>query len=105
MALNTDRHADAVARVDHAGPFTGSHQDVGGLGGQAAQVQTRRLVRTMLTPHHAVERQLERIGFSTEDPTDVVEFRISQAEGAVKGLGGVAHPSQVTGRVEAHPTS
>ena len=50
-------------------------------------MDSRRLIRTVFAPHHAVERQFERIRLATKDFTDGLKLRIGETQCAVKGLG------------------
>ena len=98
VALDADGHGDAVAGVDHPGVLARPDQDPVALGGQAAQVEPRRLVGAVLAPHHGVEGQLEVVGRPPEDRLDLVELVVGQPEGPVERLGGgsgVGHGAHV----------
>ena len=80
VALDADGGGDAVADVDDAGALAGPDEHVGRLRRQPAEVDATRLVAAVLRPHHREHRQLEVVRFSTQDPTDVVELVIGQAQ-------------------------
>src|SRR5665213_1583849 len=63
-------------------------------------MDSRRLIRAVFAPHHAVERQFERIGLATKDFTDGIELRIGETQRAVKGLG-ATHETTLRGPVRA----
>jgi hypothetical protein len=91
VALDADGHGDAVAGVDDPGVLARADQHVGGLGGQAAQVNSRRLVRAVLAPHHCEQGQLEMVGRTTEDGLHLVALAVGEAQRPVDGLAGVGH--------------
>ena len=104
VALDADRHGDAVAGVDHPGVLAGAHQDPRPLGRQAAQVQPGRLVRAVLAPHHGVEGQLEVVGGPAQDFADSLELVVGQAERPVQRLSAsfrAAAPRRGSGRAAA----
>ena len=86
VALNPDRHRDPIASVDDTGILAWSHQDRRAFGGEALQVDPRRLVRAVLRPHHPVEGELEGVGLPTEHGDDVLELSVGQPERLVEGL-------------------
>ena len=105
VALDAEGGRDAVADVDDPGALARAHQDVRGLGGQAAQVDPGGLVRAVLRPHHGVHGQLEVVGRTPQDPGDGVGLVVGEPEGPMdRRLGGgrarTGHPAQPTRR---HP--
>ena len=67
VALDADRHRDAVADVDDAGALAGADEHPGRLGREAAEVALGRLVGAVLRPHDGVHRQLDLGGRSTQE--------------------------------------
>jgi hypothetical protein len=97
VALDAYRHRDAVTGVNNAGIFSRTDQHVGRFARQTTQVHPGRLVRTVLTPHHAVERKFEMVRFAAQDGTNVFELCVGQAEGTMQGFGDATHTNKLLG--------
>ena len=57
------------------GVLARTDQHVGALGGEALQVDPRRLVRAVLAPHHREQGELEVVGGAPEEGLDLVALR------------------------------
>ena len=79
VALDPQRHGDAVAGVDDPGVLSRADQDMGPLGGEPFEVQPGRLVGAVLAPHHRVHGQLEVVGRAPEDLLDARRLVVGQA--------------------------
>ena len=84
VALDADGDRDPVARVDHPRVLAGADEDARPLGRQAAEMDPRRLIRTVLAPHDREEGKLEVVGGTTEDCFDLVALLVGEPEGAVE---------------------
>ena len=84
MALYTDGHGDAVAGVDHPGVLSWANEHLRALGGEAAQVHPRRLVRTVLAPHDGVHGQFEVVWLPAQDASDRRGLVVGQSQLAVQ---------------------
>ena len=80
VALDADRRGDPVADIDHAGVLARADEHPGGLRRQTSQVPARRLVGTVLRPHHRIHGQLEPVGRTAEDGLDVGGFVVGEAQ-------------------------
>ena len=88
VALDPERHRDAVSGVDDSGVLARTHEHGRAFGGKPAEMQAARLVRAVLGPHHCVHRQLEVIGRPAEDPPDGGGLVVGEPEGPVDRLVG-----------------
>ena len=90
VALDSHRHRETIADVDHTGAFTGTDEHPRCLGGKAPQVELRRLVRAVLRPHHRVHGQLDLSWLASEEPDDVGQLGVGEPELLVQRSFGVA---------------
>src|SRR5215471_17875761 len=97
VALDAKRDGDAIAGVDDPGVLSWPDQYGRSFGGQPAQVEAARLVRTVLGPHHRVHRQLQVVGLAPEQPGDRCGLVVGEPQGPVDRLIS-GHLSQTTPR-------
>src|SRR5260370_18747646 len=80
VRLDFERAGPAVADVNDAGIFPRPLHDQLTARGQTPQVNARRLIRTVLAPHHAEDAEFGPRGFaSAEQLLDFFEFFRSEA--------------------------
>src|SRR5215471_20516084 len=103
VALDAKRDGDAIAGVDDPGVLSWPDQYGRSLGGQPAQVEAARLVRTVLGPHHRVHRQLQVVGLAPEQPGDRLGLVVGEPQGPVDRLIS-GHLSQTTPPRNGPPT-
>ncbi len=103
VALDTDGDRDAIARVHDAGILPRSDEHPWTGRGEAAQVDTRRLVGAVLAPHDGKERQFQAIGGPAQDLGDGLILAVTHAKCPVErlGLGASLHGLTVAGATPA----
>ena len=75
MRFDLESTGPAIADIDDAGVFTGALNHAAAAGGQTFQVDPRRLVGAVLTPHHAENAEFGDCRFATaEQSFDFFEF-------------------------------
>ncbi len=91
MGLDPKRGEPAVPEIDDARVLSGSDDDPFGVGGEAAEMDPRRLVGAVFRPHHRVHGELGRSRPAAEDLDDGGVLVVGHAEYPVcrlRGLGG-----------------
>ena len=83
MRFDADRGSNAITNIDNAGVFARTNEHPWRFSGKTLEMNPRRLVRTVLRPHHRKHRQLKVVGVAVEDLADVFVFGVNQAEGTV----------------------
>ena len=104
MRFDTNRHCDPVSCIDHASVFAGANQHLGAFGGEALEVHSRGLIRTVLGPHHRVKRSLKRVRLSTEHRGDLRKLVVSEPEGSVEWLVSRSRGHGVKGSAPPRPS-
>src|SRR5215212_8778293 len=72
-------NAPIITNVDDASVFARRHDHPRAAGRKSLQMNTRRLVRTMLRPHYAKNAQLRDVGFAAENIYYLLVFARRQA--------------------------
>src|ERR1041385_8999723 len=74
VRLDLERRAPAVAHVDDAGVLSRRHDNPFTRRRQSLEMDTRRLVRTVLGPHHREDAELDQIRLASQQFPDAVKF-------------------------------
>ena len=86
VALDLERHGEAVAEVEHAGVLAGALQHAGALRRQPLEQRRRVLVAAVLGPEQAEDGQLEVVGLTLQQLLDARELSVCQTEGTMDRL-------------------
>ena len=106
VALDAQRHREAVPDVDDAGALARPDEHPRRLGRQVAQVRTRRLVGAVLRPHDGEHGELQVGRVAPEQLHDRRELVVGEAELTVERLRGAARVSAVpVPEMEPHANS
>src|SRR5882672_2471125 len=74
VRLDLESSAPAIAEINYSGILARGNDDALAGGRQTLQVNSRRLVRTMLGPHHGKDAQLDQVWFASKQFRDTREF-------------------------------
>ena len=96
VALHLEHRGEAVADVDDSGVLARPANHPRRLGGQRLEPFPRRLVRTMLAPHHREDAELGDVGLAPEDLDRAVVLGRAQTHQVVGTGWCAAHPRAAT---------